>query len=420
MLLALALALVPAAHAWGHHYLVTDRAMEIEEVAWATEEVVVEPLEAFLTDQAAALSALFDGYYQDLAAAGESRFLPQTFPAEAPTREAFLRAARLNPEAGFPLVLRVVPGGERHGFPVGPQAASPYLTAKPPLIVDVEVTVAGTKVPGVNVYSTFSDEPDWGFDHELWPHAEYGYGEQPYGRPTGESSKAPFHMQFDHEPFLVRKFASQFTEGMATERVDLFLRLSRLAFDSGHTYWGYRFAAWANHYVQDLCMPYHSRSVPSGNTAFYLKYLVSADKAGIEARTTQVSANRHFIYEDYVAFGLQQSYTSDEALYDGLAASLHVAPLTFQATTPEALVAVITEAAAEHAFAVDAALVDIFGPDTMDDPTYDLETDPDYRIDTALSTVDAERAALLLQQTGQDFAQTGRATRTLITLARGR
>ncbi len=415
-MLPLLLALTHPAQAWGHHYLVTDRALSQPGALTEGRSAVVEPLEDFLAAEAEGLAGVFDAHYDELAASGQTRFSRMDFDPESPTREAFLRAARLNPEAGFPLVLRRLPGGEHYGFPIEPESVSPYLSEKPPLLTEFEVTEIGDELPARLIVATFSDEPDWGFDHTLWGYTEYGYGEQPYGKPEGESSKAPFHMQFAHEALLVRKFVPTLMEGMVPDRVDLFTRLARFAFETGHDYWGWRFSAWAIHYAQDLAQPYHSKAVPSATTAFYIRYVLSPRKDVLTERATQLAANRHFLYEDFVAYGLQESYLGDDPIYGTLAGYLSRGEATYDVPDARALLDTIMAASAEHAWTIDHTLVKAFGPELTKDATYDVETNPDYSIVTEMAGMDEARAEELLSETGLDFERAGRATRTVLAL----
>lgn len=417
------LLLVPStALAWGHHAMMTDRALEPAELAWLDAPVPVTSVETLLATAGPALAQAVDAHQAWLAGRQSARFRPQALPASGATRADLWRALRLNPRATLPLVLRLPPTGEgeRHGFPVAPEAASPYLHEVDGLRVRLEVVTEGTAVPARAVFTTFVDEPDWGFDHELWGHADYGYGEQPYGKPTGESSKAPFHMQFDHENFLTVAF-SDAEEGMVADRVDLFLRLSRAAFDADQDYWGLRFAAWATHYAQDLAQPYHSRAIPGVGFTWYLGYVASPAKDRIITRMTQLEANRHFVYEDFVATALQAGYLGEDPTARALAAALagqgDELPLAADA---QGLVDAVTGPAARHARAIDRALVAAFPARWMDDPTLDVERDPAYDIRTLLPAVPAEAGARLLDETGQDFAQAGRATRAVLRLVGAR
>lgn len=421
--LVLALLAAPrAAFAWGDHYLVTARALERPELATMDEAVAVEPLEAFLAAEPEKVAALFKDYYDWMAARGSTRFKPQSFDAAQPDLAAFLRAARLNPKTSFPLVQRLLPGQEAPAaFPAIDFAlVSPYLRERPPLIARF-VDVSGGQVPARAVLSTFADEPDWGMDHELWEIAEYGYGEQPYGKPQGESSKAPFHMQFEHENVIVRNFASHLLEGMMRDRVELFVRLSRLAHETGHPYWGWRFAAWACHYVQDVAQPYHAQAAPSAGMGFYLRYMVSPRKEKLQSNMTQLLANRHFIYEDYVSAALVQSYQGSDDRLARLVGFLATPPASSApviATDASGLVTVIAARAAEHARRIDSTVSGAYPKRLTQDLSYDVEKAPDYSVPVAIEQVDPGAAETLIRETGRDFGNAGEATRAIVTLVR--
>lgn len=415
-LAAIALLAPAPALAWGQHYLMTDGSLA--GVPWAAETVTVESAADFLAADPAGLARVFDGYYAWLGERGSPRFTPQKL--EGDTLDAFLRAARLNPKATLPLAHRALPGGASVGAAVAPEAVSPYLHVKSPWLVATELVEPGTTMTARQVLATFADEPDWGFDHELWDIDAYGYGAQPYGKPTGESSKAPFHMLFAHENALVRAFAPEVLEGMVLDRTELFLRLSREAFATGHAYWGYRFAAWSAHYVQDLCQPYHAKAIPGAGLGYYLGFAVSSHKDEIKARTTTLSGNRHFLYEDYVAYATQQAPLEADPRYKALAASLAEGDATFDAGGAEALIGILSASSARHAKRIDRALRDAFGPRWTEDATVDVETDPVYSIVNELKTMDVKRGDRLLEESRNDFARTGRATRTIVTLARGK
>lgn len=406
------------AWAWGEHYLIGDRAFSTPEVATVEEKVAVEPLETFLADQGPALAKLFDDYYAWLGDRGSARFKAQAFDPAEPTLAGFLRAARLNPETRFALVSRVLPGAQPTFTVVPPETAWPQLKVKPPMPMVFE-DVTGQEVSGRSVLSTFADEPDWQMDRDLWAIADYGYGEQPYGKTDGEGTKAPFHVQLQHENAIVRTFASELTEGMMLDRVELFTRLSRLAFQSGHPYWGYRFASWATHYVQDLAQPYHAKAVPYAGTCYYVNFMFSPFKGAIKRRTTMKITNRHLLYEDYVAYGLMRSYTGTDETTRALAAYLGSGETVFAGVdSVEELLAVVSEKAAAHGPRIDRALRTAYPARLVKDVQWDIEKDPSYTIETSFREVDPERGIALLEQTGVDFSSAGTASRTILALAR--
>lgn len=418
-----ALAPRPAA-AWGHHYLVTDEALRHPAArAWAEVEVAVEPFERFAEAELEGLRGVFSSYADWQRARGQARF--SEVALDGATREAFLRAARLNPVTQLPLVARRLPAGPSFGTSIPATDASRYLVVKDPIVAEVEATPDGTKLPARVVMATYSDEPDWGFDHELWGFAEYGYGEQPYGKAKGESSKAAFHMLFLREPLLVRLAAPKVLEGMVLDRVELFARLARLAFAEGHDYWGWRFTAWTAHYVQDLCQPYHSRAVPGASTGWYIRYIFSGEKDRMESEATQLASNRHFVYEDFVAYGLQEAARArgegkaPDPRHAALAGFLSTGDVATDAADASTLVETAGVAAAKHARALDRTLVSSLGPRLTEDPSYDVETAPDYGVAAVLAALSPDASARLLDDTGLDFAQSGQATRAAVAIIRG-
>src|ERR1051326_2677400 len=305
---ALAALHATAVFAWGDHYLITDRILDNPDMAYTTTEIVkVESLDDFLRAQPAHVARVFDDYYTWLASTGSRRFTPMTFDPATPDTAAFLKAARLNPTAFFPLVDRLIPGDKTPHDKLPLASVSPYLTESDVFIRDFR-DVTGQEVSARAVLRTFVDEPDWGIDQGLWAYAEYGYGEEPYGTPDGESSKAAFHMKFAHESFFVRRAAPEISQGMTQDRMELFSRLAEVAFSTHHPYWGYRFTAWSLHYIQDLAQPYHSRAVPNTGFMSYVRYAFSRRKNAMKTDMATVEGNRHGLYEDFVAYTLQEWY----------------------------------------------------------------------------------------------------------------
>ncbi|WP_232225670.1 phospholipase C/P1 nuclease family protein [Leptospira broomii] len=407
---------------WGSHYLIMDRVLEHKSVSYANEEVPVEELETFVSAEAKGLKGVFDDYFTWLKNRGSKRFLSYEFNIDAARKSPlaeFLRAARLRPAHKFYSVRRLLPGETAKYNLVNSFLVYPYLEKREMDRYSFE-NIKTRKVSIRSILTTFVDEPDWGMDHELWNVVEYGYGKQPFGNPKGESSKAPFHMYFQHENFFVSKFAPEMTSGsMLPDRVELFRRLSEFAGKTNHPFWKYRFAAWASHYVQDIAQPYHSKAVPSAGYYYYLKYALASkeNKVKIKKDTTQVVANRHFIYEDFVAYGLYKSYTDKNPIFENLKSYLTGgdAFLTGVDSVGELLEAVGAKASS-HSPDIDSTIVAIFGKTITMDPNYDLEHDPHYEISAFIRDIDLEKGNELVKESGKDFQTTAQATRSLLKL----
>jgi hypothetical protein len=174
-------------------------------------------------------------------------------------------------------------------------------------------------VPALLVLTTAVDEPDLGFDINLFENNQsdfgkvYGFGEQPFGDyRVPFASAAPFHYGAYHEMKLMYKIAPQSQECYAEYRIKLYRDLARLAFKTGHNYWGWRFLGFGLHYIQDLAQPYHSQYFPAVNTfkiiGFYALSLLHYSTPLKNA--ISIVANNHFLIEDFVIKYLQRTNNS--------------------------------------------------------------------------------------------------------------
>lgn len=406
---------VSDAFAWGTHHLITRAALDRPGWTGLDAPIPVEPLEDYLAADGAGVAQVFREFAAWEVARGATRFKEQPFDAAAPSTEAFLQAARLQPRAKIGYVRRLPPspGGVAPADGVSLSALSDY--AKPTGgFTWWFVPEVGTTTPR-DVLSTYSDEPDWGFDHELWDIEVYGYGAQNFGKPSGESSKAPIHMWFAHENGLVRTFAGEITESVVLDRVELFTRLAKRAFDSGHPYWGWRFASWAAHYTEDLSQPYHSRALPGKRLGYYLSYVVSPAKERMKTKATQEAANRHFLYEDYVSLSLERGYRQ-EAGAPPLAAALAEGDEAFEVADAAALIEQIGATASAHGPVIDRTVGRAFGT-RWTDWEVDLEKDPAYDIAAIVRDLPDVPGEKLLFEARADFGRTGRALRTTLRLS---
>jgi hypothetical protein len=414
--------LAPVAYGWGDHYLITDQILEHPEMAAFSKEMVkVESLDDFLKAQPNEVAGIFDLYYLWLASTGSKRFKATKFDTANPTTAEFLRVARLNPKAFFPLVERMMPGDTSTYEKVSLDKVTPYLTTSDVFVRNFR-DVTGQEVTARSVLRTFVDEPDWGIDHDLWSIKEYGYGEQPYGDPTGETSKAPFHVKFQHENGIVNKFASDILEGMTLDRMEMFTRLAKVAFSTGHPYWGYRFTAWSMHYIEDLAQPYHSKAVPGKGGLYYFHFVISPRKKAIKTKTTKIEGNRHFLYEDFVSYTLQQYYTDKDPAGQKLAANLQTGDATYgnASISPKFLQDQVTLFASDHARTIDKIIAKSFDKKMTKDPKYDQQTDKTYNPKTVIAAIPADKATKLQTETGKDFTSCSAAARAMIFYTHGK
>lgn len=114
-------------------------------------------------------------------------------------------------------------------------------------------------------------------------------------------------MGFYHESSLVYKLAPYIKKTFAEHRIKLFQELSKMAFRSGHPYWGLRFLGWSLHYVQDLTQPFHNAPIPGYSTADLIGLNILDKLEGTFYKTNNkmfdainIITNRHFILEKLI------------------------------------------------------------------------------------------------------------------------
>jgi len=132
----------------------------------------------------------------------------------------------------------------------------------------------GGKTKASDILINYSDEPDWDLDTNLELNRLQAL--------TG-GSQAYRHMYFS-------VFKGLLKAGDAPKRANHFFEMSKMAFGKGDNYWGFRFAARAVHYLEDLSQPLHAYPVPL-NVLF--KKFVNVK------RLTILAFNAHYGYEDF-------------------------------------------------------------------------------------------------------------------------
>jgi len=360
--------------AWSNHALGTWPALAAMPELKAIAPVRVERLETFLNAEASAIAELLRG---------EEQWARQNVPGYPPRPEAlafsadraaadellgrFAAAVRIHPQSRLALFVQLPPG----------QAAGARATLRESDVTLLKSTEStkfntfasvgeGDLVPVVDVVATATDEPDYGLDIGVWEdngtaHGKvYGFGKQPFGNPKIEfGSQAPLHLGFFHEspvtyaaaPFLRRTFPEY--------RIHLWGSLAAHALRSGHTYWGWRFAGWALHYVQDLTQPYHARVLPGVGLASML-WINALDLAGMHRPKTDAVGrvtNRHLALENYELRWLRDAYLRkdrDDAALKAFADTTRDARTSYAVDSPRR---VISRQASDAADAIDAALV---------------------------------------------------------------
>lgn len=296
IILILLLFLAGPLHAWTDHALMTYPALQNEERY--SKVVATESIEQFLRKEKDKVAKTLDGIEEW--AKGHIEAYPVLpnglrFSAgrEPDLLKRFVMALRVNPSRRFPLFIHPYPGAGLNGRAVMPWRGVSILKTD-----YVGFTLAalrqGDMVQVREIIASASDEPDYGYDMFLWEDngteagRQYRLGKQPFGNPAIEyATQAPFHMGFFHESGIVFTFAPALKKTYPEYRFRQYTMLSRLAFETGHSYWGYRFAGMALHYIQDLTNPYHATIVP-GTSTIKILWVSLLDVIGIHGPREKV------------------------------------------------------------------------------------------------------------------------------------
>lgn len=429
LLICLALAAVSAS-AWDNHAQLTELA--VAGAPWAAAAVSAEPLDAFLTADKAQVAVVLAAVEKQ-AALDYPMYKP--LPAALsfdPSREgdalraSFIGAIRVNPHYPFALFLQL-PVGATDTRPVLDQAAVDPTGAhmpNPPF----RALAPGESVTAGEVVVSSSDEPDYGMDIGLFADngtdygKTYGFGQQPFGNPDlSYGSQAPFHMSFVNEDSIIRRAAPKYQETFAGFRVDLYAALAREAFASGHAYWGWRFAGWALHYVEDAAQPYHASLLPSRSTLGILLLNAFGSKAQVAGEVVMVS-NRHLILENY-QYAVFAAYAGDDSaspLYAALRPSGAVGAKDLgDPSRPRWVLDVVAKRAHARGKALDAAIAATFPKKYVSDPTFDYgawqsETHNAWDPRADLLSRDPAKARAFEQAVAPSLADMGAAARAFL------
>ena len=426
-------ALAGSAFAWSNHAMVSYRALErVPELA-ATVQVRAEPLEAFLKSQDAGIEILL----RDQEA--WARKAVETYPprpdalayradpatTDVARRKMFLAALRISPESRLALYVQPDPWGPApdlsRRLPADAVNALEKSEASQHFFLRID---PGEMVPALAVVASASDEPDYGMDINLWSDSPsevgkvYGFGKLPFGNPTlNFSTQAPFHMGFFHEAPLIYRAASFLKRTYPLLRVHQYAGLSRLAFETGHPYWGWRFMGLAMHYVQDLTQPYHA-SVSPGNSTARLIGINALAMVGLPKWKNDMIvllSNRHLALENYESGLIQAAARARKP--GGLEMALH--DTSQDARYPPWSASYVREVVSKQAYdagvATDQALVTTVPARIVSDPGFDFgaqEVPGD--LVKELSTTDPAQRARLDAAIAELLGQFGAHSRPLV------
>lgn len=382
------------ASAWSNHTLSAWPALAAMPEIKAAPAIRVETLEAFLAAEARGLEQLlrreeaWARAHVPLYPARPDALVFRAGGMPAELRQHFVAALRINPEMKLNLFVQAQPGVNVSG-----QATLPWTevttrrrasTAQESVFLQLR---EGDPVAVLDVIATATDEPDYGMDIGLWEDngtaygTAYGFGKQPFGNPALEfASQAPFHMGFFHESKIVYKAAGFLRRTFPEYRIHLWQSLAAYALQSGHPYWGWRFAGWALHYIEDLTQPYHATVLP-GVGVPRLLWINTFDLLGWHVPKMQaitLVSNRHLAMENYQYQRMRIAYarhdTEDALMHAVRDISTDAGRAAFAESTARE---VISREANALAGATDKVLEQNLPGKYVSDPAYVLgETEP--------------------------------------------
>lgn len=324
----LACAAGPAA-AWSDHALGAWPALaalpEIDKAA----PIQVESLDSFLAAEAQGLDLLlrreeaWARAHVPLYPARPDALAFKAGATPAELRQRFVAALRINPGMQLNLFIQARPGEPVSGQPTLAWTEVTTLrrasSARDGVFLQLH---EGERVAVLDVVATATSEPDYGMDIGLWEDngtaygKVYGFGKQPFGNPALEfASQAPFHMGFFHESAIVYKAAGFLRRTYPEYRIHQWQSLAVYALRTGHPYWGWRFAGWALHYIEDLTQPYHSTVLPGVGVPRML-WINTLDLLGWHEPKKQaitLVSNRHLALENYQYHRMINAYVRGDA-----------------------------------------------------------------------------------------------------------
>ncbi len=389
---------------WNSHSIITRFALA--DFKYLHAPVQITPLEDFLSEAQKAVKMTMQWHRGLIAKRTGSSYLLGS-DLKILDWSDFLRSAWLNPRAELHYVIAHSPGDSAYNTGHNPSRLGPPGNS----YSDINI---GDQARIKEILSVYSDEPDWGMDQDLANVKDYFYGDLPLGRLKGPSSQAHFHMCFIGDGHILGLFAKKIKISFMEERVRLFMALSRIAFNHNAPYWGWRFAAWAIHYLQDLTQPYHARLFPAPLALFIKRFLKDPDPGAFIQRNSNILTNRHHLVEAAVHYLLNQQYKAGET------GPWQKALQTNHTSSGETLRPFMTELAgnsAKQAITLDRSACSMINDPRIESREFHFEEVSDYPIGDHIDRARTERPGLFKEFetcVAGCYQYTGRATRYVI------
>ncbi len=406
---------------WNTHAVITRTALSAAKIPRLDDSIPVIALEAFLPLARKSLQNLLKWDYEllDRKVQGvpSKRGKVAEIPKEILTTGDFLAALKLNVSQPLHYVRALTPEEISPDTPHDPSRSGP------PGGMYVETRQQET-IQAREVFCTFSDEPDWGMDQDLFSVGQYGYGSCPFGSGDGPSSQAPFHMAFLHENPLVMALRPSLGRSFLEERVQIFFALAGLAMDSGVEVPG---DGDLLHGPRTICRTLHNRIMlnPFLPPGFRFSFVSSCTRVPrkFAAKNENYLKNRHILFEAAVHFLLNEAVKKrvDHPFLRALAGKTPQGGFETRPYWPidskkniRSLITESSQVAANLGRRTDRALMALMDDPRINDPSYSLAKDEAYRIDEALPSAGRERPEVFddfIRQVSVCLARTGEVSR---------
>lgn len=269
------------------------------------------------------------------------------------------------------------------------------------------------------VFLTYSDEPDWGMDQELFSIPAYSMGSPPFGPATGSSSQAPFHMAFFHEKRITYWIMPSLGKRLLIIRSRMCFNLAEIAFNCNQSYWGWRFLGWAAHYLQDVTCPYHCCPFPPKKEKMLKRFLMNPFPKQFVKNNMNFLRNRHALFETTVSYVMNEHFKKQLAhpFIEALKANSKELPADIDLAARE-----ISKLPYLLAPKINNLMVQLFSWPLIDKADYYLGDDPDFAVNGILEQAIEARASYygeFVELVSQCLHEAGRITRFVIESSRG-
>ncbi len=383
---------------WNTHYLVTRIAAQSYEMECLRRRTRVTRLEEFLALGGKDLEQVISSHlpFPDNDA---DENISLTTDCE------FLMALKLNPRTAIPYVRAIEPEAMTTPSEHDLSRSGPPADCYEPTTDQEEMKIS-------EILATFSDEPDWGMDQELFTLKNYNYGHAPFGIQTGPSSQAAFHMAFFHENPLLKIIIPDLRINFVRQRAELFLELARLAIRKENRYWGWRFCAWAVHYLQDLTQPYHARALPFSSLRILRGLARRLVSRGLPPPKNYL-VNRHHIFESLAHYIINEAVKNQSAhvCLSGLECGGDYGSSSIDRVMMDS-----SKVAAGLAVEVNRKLEEMLKDTRIDDPEFSV-LEKDYSIEEKVNEAKSDRPQVfrrLMDLMSLCLQQAGMVTRSII------